>query len=122
MTVKQNDKTVTVSVDIKNVGSAEAKEVVQLYAAAPGKDMDKPTKELRAYAKTKSLKAGEAQTITMSFPIEQLASYDEAKTAWVVEAGNYQLMVGASSRDIRLTQQTTITGSEQKTNDVLKKK
>lgn len=122
MTVKQNDKTVTVSVDIKNVGSAEAKEVVQLYAAAPGKDMDKPTKELRAYAKTKSLKAGEAQTITMSFPIEQLASYDEAKTAWVVEAGNYQLMVGASSCDIRLTQQTTITGSEQKTNDVLKKK
>ena len=119
-TVAAENGVVTVSVDVKNNGAAEAKEVVEVYATAPGLDMNKPAKELRAYAKTNSLKAGESQTITMTFAEADLASYDESKSAWVVEAGDYKVLVGASSRDIRATLDLTVAGSETKTENVLK--
>ena len=119
-TVASENGVVTVSVDVKNNGAAEAKEVVEVYATAPGLDMNKPAKELRAYAKTNSLKAGESQTVTMTFAEADLASYDESKSAWVVEAGDYKVLVGASSRDIRATLDLTVAGSETKTENVLK--
>ena len=119
-TVAAENGVVTVSVDVKNNGAAEAKEVVEVYATAPGLDMNKPAKELRAYAKTNSLKAGESQTVTMTFAEADLASYDESKSAWVVEAGDYKILVGASSRDIRATLDLTVAGSETKTENVLK--
>ena len=119
-TVAAENGVVTVSVDVKNNGAAEAKEVVEVYATAPGLDMNKPAKELRAYAKTNSLKAGESQTITMTFAEADLASYNESKSAWVVEPGDYKVLVGASSRDIRATLDLTVAGSETKTENVLK--
>ena len=119
-TVASENGVVTVSVDVKNNGAAEAKEVVEVYATAPGLDMNKPAKELRAYAKTNSLKAGESQTITMTFAEADLASYNESKSAWVVEPGDYKVLVGASSRDIRATLDLTVAGSETKTENVLK--
>ena len=121
-TVAAENGVVTVSVDVKNNGAAEAKEVVEVYATAPGLDMNKPAKELRAYAKTNSLKAGESQTVTMTFAEADLASYDESKSAWVVEAGDYKILVGASSRDIRATLDLTVAGSETKTSNVLRMK
>lgn len=119
-TVAAENGVVTVSVDVKNNGAAEAKEVVEVYATAPGLDMNKPAKELRAYAKTNTLKAGESQTVTMTFAEADLASYDESKSAWVVEPGDYKVLVGASSRDIRATLDLTVAGSETKTENVLK--
>ena len=121
-TVAAENGVVTVSVDVKNNGAAEAKEVVEVYATAPGLDMNKPAKELRAYAKTNSLKAGESQTVTMTFAEADLASYDESKSAWVVEAGDYKILVGASSRDIRANLQLQVAGSETKTSNVLRMK
>ena len=119
-TVAAENGVVTVSVEVKNNGAAEAKEVVEVYATAPGLDMNKPAKELRAYAKTNSLKAGETQTVTMTFAEADLASYNESKSAWVVEPGDYKVLVGASSRDIRATLDLTVAGSETKTENVLK--
>lgn len=119
-TIASENGVVTVSVDVKNNGSVEAKEVVEVYAAAPGNDMNKPSKELRAYAKTNNLKAGETQTVTMTFAEADLASFCESKSAWVVEPGDYKVLVGASSRDIRATLDLAVAGSETKTSNVLR--
>lgn len=91
-----------VCVTVKNTGRFAAKEVVQLYVSAPDNvELPKPTKELKAYAKTHELKPDEAVTVTMRVNLADLASFDEQRSAWVVDEGNYQFLVGASSRDIQ---------------------
>lgn len=94
---------VTVKVDITNTGKVAGKEAVQIYASAPEGKLDKPVKELRAYAKTAELQPGECQTLTICFPASDLASYDTEKAAWVVDKGSYNIHVAASSRDCRCT-------------------
>jgi len=118
--VSQADGIVTVTVDIKNTGAAEAKEVVELYASAPAGALDKPVQELKAYAKTSSLAPGATETVTLSFAEEDLASFDEAQSAWVVDAGTYELHIGASSRDIRANLAISVAASTRKVNDALK--
>ena len=120
-TLKQKNGQITVTVEVKNVGSTSGKEVVQLYAAAPDQvAKNKPAKELKAFAKTKELKAGESETLTLTFAEKDLASYDEAASAWRVDAGDYELLVASSSRDVRHTLKATVAASEEKTHDVLK--
>ncbi len=89
------------SVDVKNTGKVAGKEVVEVYLHAPGKAMNKPEEELRAFAKTRLLKPGEVQTLHFTLTPEDLASFDEDRSAWVAEPGTYEVRVGASSRDIR---------------------
>jgi len=93
----------TVTVSVRNVGDIPGKEAVQLYVAAPGRDMDKPLKELRAFAKTGILEPGQSQRISMTFSTYDLASFDEESGMWVTEKGTYRCLVGASSADIRLS-------------------
>jgi len=90
-----------VSVEVKNVGKVNGKEVVELYVSAPNKSIDKPKSELKAYAKTKDLKPGESQTITFTLNPKDLASYITSKSAWIAEAGNYTISIGASSLDLK---------------------
>ena len=119
--VSEDDGVYTVTVDVKNTGKREGKEVVQLYVAAPeSKAMNKPVKELKAFAKTGSLKPGETAKVTMSVDATALASYNEERSAWVVDAGKYDFLVGASSADIRASLEAEVSASELKTNDVLK--
>ena len=93
-----------VSVTVKNSGDFDGKEVVELYVSAPdNKAANKPVKELKAYAKTKTLKAGESETVTLTVHAADLASFDEAVSAWVVAEGDYQFLVGTSSQDIKAT-------------------
>ena len=99
--VKAEGEQITVTVDVKNIGAVEGKEVVQLYAVAPKSELDKPVQELKAFAKTKALKSGESQTLTLTFTAADLASFVEAENAWITEAGTYTLKVGANSRDIK---------------------
>lgn len=101
--VKAEGDNITLSVTIKNTGKVDGKEVVEVYATAPGKDMDKPVKELKAYKKTASLKPGSSENVTLTIPVAELASFDENTNAWVVEAGTYKFLIGASSRDIKAT-------------------
>ncbi len=119
--IKADNGVYTVSADIKNTGKAAGKEVVQLYVSAPDNaKMDKPEKELKAFAKTKELKPGETATVTLTVKAADLASYDEATSSWVVDAGSYKFLIGASSRDIKAALDADVAASTMKTNDILK--
>ena len=104
MKVKQNKKEIKVSIDITNNGTVEGKEVVQLYVTAPGASMDKPAKELKAFAKTSSLKPGKKETVTLVVKTDDLRSFDETSKKWQLEPGTYKVMVASNSRDIRATE------------------
>lgn len=119
--VKSDNGVYTVTVEVKNTGKVAGKEVVQLYVSAPdAADANKPEKELKAFAKTRELKPGEAEVVTLKVNAADLASYDEASSSWVVAAGNYMFLVGASSRDIRAVLDAEVEAAVQKTNDLLK--
>jgi beta-glucosidase len=79
---------------VKNTGKVAGKEVVQLYLSAPARDIHKPSKELKGFAKSKLLKPGESQTISFSLQAKDLASFDEGSTSWVAEPGKYTVHAG----------------------------
>lgn len=99
---------ITASVTIQNTGKIAGKEVVQLYITAPGKTMDKPAIELKAFSKTRLLAPGEKQTLQFVLTAADLASFDPARSAWVAESGEYQVKLGASSLDILQTARFTL--------------
>lgn len=94
------DEALQVSVDITNTGLCAGKEVVQLYVRDVHAQLQRPEKELKAFAKV-HLEPGERKTVTLSIMREALAYYDDLAHAWVAEAGEFEALVGASSRDIR---------------------
>ncbi|WP_300701416.1 glycoside hydrolase family 3 C-terminal domain-containing protein [Bacteroides sp.] len=119
--IKADNGVYTVTVDVKNTGKIAGKEVVQLYVTAPNSArMNKPEKELKAFAKTKELKPGETATVTLTVKAADLASFDEANSSWMVDAGNYKFLVGASSRDIKATLDAEVAAATTKTNNLLK--
>lgn len=63
--------------------------------------VDKPNAELKAFAKTKELKPGESQIVTMELKQEDLASFVTAQSSWIAEAGTYKISIGASSLDVK---------------------
>ena len=79
------------------------KEVLEIYISAPAKNIDKPAEELKVFAKTKLLKPGKSQTLSFNITAADLASFYTKEEAWIADAGNYTIKVGASSADIRLT-------------------
>ena len=110
-----------ISVNVKNTGNHEGKEVVELYVSAPdSKAANKPVKELKAYTKTKALKAGESETVKLTVKAADLASFDEASSSWVVAEGEYQFLIGASSQDIKDTLKANVKAQQTKVNDVMK--
>ncbi len=92
---------VTVTFDVKNVGNVTAKETAQLYVGDPECSVKRAVKELRNFAKPE-LAPNETKTVTLTLGHMDLAFYDEATEAFVVEKGRFNLYVGSSSRDIRL--------------------
>lgn len=90
---------ITVKVSVKNAGKTAGKEVVEVYVSAPGKDMDKPARELKGFAKTRNLAPGEAQTVEITIPYESLASFNEKDSRWQVEGGEYKVMVADNAAD-----------------------
>ena len=99
--VKVKGGVATVTVTVKNTGAVAGKEVAQVYVTAPKGNLEKPAQELKAFAKTRELQPGEQQVLKMTIPVRMLASFDEAGSQWLTEAGVYTFNIGASSRDIR---------------------
>ena len=119
--ITQKNDIYDISVAVKNTGKFEGKEVVEVYISAPNnKAANKPAKELKAFAKTKLLKPGESQTLTLSITAPELASFDEAASAWVVAEGEYQFLIGASSQDIKATLTAPVKSFQTKANNVMK--
>lgn len=101
--------TVDVCVTVTNTGDRAGKEVVQLYAAPPTEGIFRPVRELRAFTKV-SLESGESKTVSMTLNRRAFAYYDVNAKDWRVDSGVYAIEIGASSRDIRLTQSVTVHG------------
>ena len=117
--IKVSGDVVTVSVTVKNTGSVSGKEVAQVYVTAPNGQLEKPAQELKAFAKTRELQPGESQVLTMPIPVRMLASFDEAGSQWLTEAGQYTFRIGASSRDIRCTATTKLGQYTEKVSNAL---
>ena len=92
---------IEVSVTVTNTGDVAGKEVVQLYVKDEESSLVRPRQELKRFAKI-TLKPGESQIVTFTLDDRALAFYDPYKKAWVVEAGTFKVLVGSSSRDIRV--------------------
>ncbi len=100
--VKVEKDSITLTVAVKNTGDIYGgREVVQVYCSAPQGRLEKPYQELVAYAKTKELAPGEEEILTICYPAERMASYDESIASWVLEAGTYYLRVGTHSRSTK---------------------
>ncbi|MBQ3768318.1 MAG: glycoside hydrolase family 3 C-terminal domain-containing protein [Prevotella sp.] len=110
---------VEVSITIKNTGAVSGKEVAQIYVQAPKGKLEKPAQELKAFAKTRELQPGESQTLTMTIPVRDLASFDEAGSQWLTEAGNYTFRIGNSSRNLPLSASLTLKEYTEKVNNAL---
>lgn len=118
--VKQEGGKVYVTVNVTNTGSRSGKEIVQLYASdTKAKERNKPEKELRGFAKTAELAPGQSETVSISFDLDDLASYDDKRSAWRRDAGKYALLVGASSRDIRSELPLEVSGNLTPTSNIL---
>ena len=79
------------------------REVVELYVSAPSSGLEKPDRELKAFAKTKTLAPGESEALTLTVTAYEMASFNESTAAWETAAGTYKLLFGASATDIRRT-------------------
>jgi beta-glucosidase len=97
----RDDETLTVSLNVKNVGDRAGKEAVQIYVAPPPSTLFKPQKELRQFGKV-SLEPGEEKEISFELGKRAFTYWNVALNDWHVENGSYQVLVGSSSRDIRL--------------------
>lgn len=106
--LKADEKGVTLTVT--NTGSCAGAEVVQLYVAKPDAKVFRPVKELKGFAKVQ-LEAGESKTVTIPLDDKAFRYWNVKTDRWEVEGGSYQLLVGASSADIRLTAAVTVAGT-----------
>ena len=97
-----NGESVEVSFTVKNSGDIAGDEVVQLYVGDPESTVPRPVKELKGFKRV-SLKPGEMKSVTLILKPEDMAFYDICSKDWKVEPGQFNVYVGASSRDIRLT-------------------
>ena len=102
------DEPLEVSVDVSNVGARAGKEVVQLYVHDVASRLQRPPKELKAFAKV-ALEPGETKTVRFALDTRAFSYYDPAYGCWLAEAGTFEILVGGSSADIRLRQRVTMT-------------
>ncbi len=101
-TTVEND-TITVSLSVKNIGDVKGKEVVQIYTSKINTTIDRAIQELKGFVKTKALQPQEIERVTIKIPVSRLRYWDESKSTWVLEKGNYKIAFGISSRDIKGT-------------------
>lgn len=104
ISAKEQNGLIQVQVNVTNTGCFEGKEVIQIYAGAPQGLLGKPAKSLVAFRKTRLLKVGETQALSLEFTTDAIAFYDDLgkvqKSAYILEAGDYVFFVGTSVRNV----------------------
>ncbi|HEV8133512.1 MAG TPA: glycoside hydrolase family 3 C-terminal domain-containing protein [Pyrinomonadaceae bacterium] len=100
-------ESVAVEVQVKNTGSRDGAEVVQLYVQDINASLPRPVKELKGFEKV-SLKRGETKLVRINLDPRSMAYYDPSKKQWVVEPGTFKVLIGSSSRLIKLTAQFNV--------------
>ena len=108
--IKETDE-IVVTADITNTGNCDGAEIVQLYIKNPVVYEIRPEKELRDFAKV-FLKAGETKAVTFTLNARAFSYYETRIHDWYAESGDYEILLAASSRDIRLQDTVSITGSK----------
>lgn len=108
--IAESNDSIIVSLKVKNTGKYEGKDVIQIYVSAPGNDMIKPKKELKAFQKTNLLLPGETEDIVIKIPIEDLDSFNEKDSQWQVEDGEYQIHIASDCNDIKHTLSSHLKG------------
>ena len=98
--LKEDADNIIINLEIKNTGSRDGNEVVQLYVHDNEASIDRPEKELRAFANV-ALKAGESRNVTLKFKKKSLSFFEPKSKQWILEKGKFTALVGASSRDIK---------------------
>ncbi len=111
LTVEMTKESAKVMLTVQNIGSRSGKETVQVYVRDVDSTVFRPQKELKGFVKVE-LQPGEEKEVTIELNRRAFAFYDVIQRDWVVEAGDFEILVGASSRDIRLSTTLRI-GSEQ---------
>ncbi|WP_222840650.1 glycoside hydrolase family 3 C-terminal domain-containing protein [Hymenobacter puniceus] len=107
LTVTPGPKSATVKLTVTNTGKTAGAEVVQVYVHDEQASVKRPEKELKGFKKI-FLRPGQAQTVTVPLNAEAFQFYSEAKKQWVLEPGKFDVLVGSSSRDIRLRGSATL--------------
>ena len=105
--VKNNDTTLSVTLDIKNTGDKYGKEIVQVYISDIKSSIERPVKELKGFGKI-GLNPDQKDKIEISIPKSAFSFFDEEKGKWVIEPGEFKILVGSSSQDIKLSDKITI--------------
>ena len=100
----------SVSLTVTNTGARDGAEIVQVYIAKPGAEIFRPAQELKAFARV-PLAAGESRTVTLPLDDKAFRYWNTRTDCWEVEGGRYEVRVGASSADIRLTANVDIRGT-----------
>ena len=103
-------KSLQISVDVTNTGTRAGQEIVQVYIHDVQSRLQRPEKELKAFSKV-ALAPGERQTVTLSINDDSLAYYDDRAHEWIAEEGEFEVLVGSSSQDIRARTSFVLTAS-----------
>ncbi|MFW5985741.1 MAG: glycoside hydrolase family 3 C-terminal domain-containing protein [Halanaerobiales bacterium] len=106
-----SEETVKISLKIKNMGSRNSDEVVQLYVKSLESTVTRPQKELKGFDRI-NLDPGECKEVSFLLTAEDLEFWDVSREKYIVESGSYKIMIGRSSRDIRLDTVLEIEGED----------
>ena len=105
--IKQDQK-INLSLKIKNTGYVEGKEIIQVYISKINSKIDRPTKELKGFSKTRLLNVAESSILEIEIPLSDFSYWNEEINNWSIENGEYNILIGSSSRDIKLEEKIKI--------------
>jgi len=111
LTVEAKGDSVTVTFRVRNTGDRAGQEIAQVYVRDVAASHFRPDKELKGFDKI-ALQPGEEKTVTLELDRRAFAFYDAGRKEWVLETGDFEILVGASSRDVRLAATVSLTSEQ----------